>query len=91
MNLLPSQQKNRIEEAIKNFDTNGKLVIYEPCNCGSHVRHNNGGNYHAIITLQQDDGKIFAKFDSTSELEPPVEWEEVTDYQGIIKQYADWF
>jgi len=38
-----------LEEAswsIKTTDLYG-----EPCNCGSHIRHNNGGNYHRITRL----------------------------------------
>jgi len=24
-----------------------QLVSFEECNCGDHIRHNNGGNYHS--------------------------------------------
>jgi hypothetical protein len=27
------------------------LLYREPCDCGSHIRHNNGGNYHKIERL----------------------------------------
>ena len=27
------------------------LLYQEPCDCGSHIRHNNGGNYHRSVEL----------------------------------------
>lgn len=38
------------------------IVLYrEPCNCGDRIRHNNGGNYHAIdrLHLIGDDDSIY--------------------------------
>lgn len=38
------------------------IVLYrEKCNCGWHIRHNNGGNYHAIdrLHLIGDDDIIY--------------------------------
>lgn len=51
---------------------NNKTVItvasaYEPCNCGSHIRHNNGGNYHAkwFILYNKQKG-VFEYMDSST-------------------------
>jgi len=101
MYSLPSEQKERISESIKEFNRTGSLVIDEPCNCGSHIRHNNGGNYHQVVTLKRDNtpqphnrrsGKVFVKYDNTCELTPPAEWEEIyrIEAEAVIKQYADW-
>ena len=38
------------------------IKIYcEPCNCGSQIRHNNGGNYHAVdqLYLIKDEDDIY--------------------------------
>ena len=68
MKLLPSEQKERAEKAIKKFEKTGELSIFEPCNCGSHIRHNNGGNYHQLIFLKKDGEKNYIKRDTTCEL-----------------------
>lgn len=90
MRLLPSQQVTRVEEAIASFEESGSLTIYEPCNCGDHVRHNNGGNYHSIIYLQRDSGRTFVKYGTTCELVAEPEWEETDNPQQIIRSNADW-
>lgn len=43
---------------------------YEPCNCGSHIRHNNGGNYHAewFILYNKQKGTFEYLDSSTCEL-----------------------
>lgn len=90
MRLLPSQQKNAIERAIKEFEKNGKLSIFEPCDCGSRVQHNNGGNYHEEIYLSKDSGQAFVKYETTCELIDPAEWEICDDWQKVITDHADW-
>lgn len=90
MRLLPSEQAVKIQEAISRFDTEGSLTIYEPCNCGSHVRHNNGGNYHQIIYLQKDSGQTFVKWADTCELKPEAEWEVCDSPHQVITSNADW-
>lgn len=92
MHKLPSQQKEAIEKAKNEFKKNGKLTIHEPCNCGSQVRHNNGGNYHEIVKLAFDSNKFFRKYDTTSELTPEAEWNEITEEETYetIEQLADW-
>ena len=90
MHLLPSEQKERIEKAVKEFEESGSLSIFEPCNCGSHVRHNNGGNYHAEISLLRDTGQVFVRYETTCELTPEAEWQIVDDWHTVITQNADW-
>ncbi len=87
---LPSEQKEKIEKAIKTFEGTGNLSIYEPCNCGSQVRHNNGGNYHTEIYLRRDSGDAFVKFETTCELVPRAEWEECKSPEAVIRGNADW-
>ncbi len=44
-------------------------LYVEPCDCGSHVRHNNGGNYHRQIYLETfclDDRYAVVLVDTTS-------------------------
>ncbi len=90
MNLLPSEQREHAESAIREFQEEKFLAIHEPCDCGSHIRHNNGGNYHDIITLRRDSGQVFVKYGTTCELTPPVLWEVCEDPEAVIREYADW-
>lgn len=90
MRLLPSEQEKRVKEAIKQFEDEKTLNIYEPCNCGSRISHNNGGNYHEEIYLCRDGSQVFVKYDTTCELVAPAEWQECKDPKSIIRQYADW-
>jgi hypothetical protein len=92
MTNLPAIQKRNSESAKALFRRTGELSIYEPCNCGSHIRHNNGGNYHEIISLAHSEGEYFIKRDTTCELAIPAEWEKISEDEAInaIEQYADW-
>ncbi len=90
MRLLPSEQKERIEKSIAELEANDCLSIFEPCNCGSQVMHNNSGNYHSIIDLRKDTGKFYVKYEATCELVPPAEWQECENPKAIIKENADW-
>lgn len=91
MNLLPSERKEREIQAIGEFEYFGELSIYEPCDCGLHIRHNNGGNYHKEVHLRRDSGRVFVKYDTSCELTPPAEWEECEDWKAVIRQYTDWY
>lgn len=90
MRLLPSEQKARLAEAIVKFEETGELNIYEPCDCGSHIRHNNGGNYHEEVYLRKDEGKVYVKYESTCELNGPAQWTECEDWKKVIEDRADW-
>ena len=90
MYLLPSEQKERIQEAFEEFEKNGYLVIYEPCNCGSQVIHNNGGNYHESIHLRQGRQGVYVKYETTCELVPPEVYQKCDNPETIIREHADW-
>ena len=90
MRLLPSGKEEKIGEAISWFLDNGTVTIQEPCNCGSNIRHNNGGHYHEIVTLKRDHSQVFVMYDSTCELTPPAAWQECHDWRAVIAENADW-
>ncbi len=97
MRLLPSEQEERIQEAIVRYAETGELVIGESCNCGSQTRHNNGGNYHEIIFLKRDNPwyheNHYVKYETTCELVEPAEWDRlksVSETHKIIRDNADW-
>lgn len=90
MKLLPSEQREKTKKAIVEYKNNGILTIEEPCDCGSHIRHNNGGNYHTIIFLKKDGNQSFVKIETTCELTPPAEWNFCSSPIKIICKYADW-
>lgn len=93
MKVLPSEKEKAIKEAINEFDTNCSFTICEPCDCGSHIQHNNGGNYHCYISLAREKDRFFVKYETTSELEPEAEWEEIFNREQaikIIEENADW-
>ena len=90
MRLLPSETKEAIEVAFQEFKESGKLDIFEPCNCGSHIQHNNGGNYHQEIYLQRDGDQVFVKYDTTCELTSDPECELCDDWKNVIRENADW-
>lgn len=90
MYLLPSEQKAAIEKALRRFDAYGYWHIAEPCDCGSQIRHNTGGNYHDVITLVRDLDQIFVKYDTTCTLTPPAQWQPCVNAEAIIREYADW-
>ena len=53
------------EEEIKIIE-----ILREPCNCGSHIRHNNGGNYHKVLKLLEFKGKLYMLSTDTRERFP---------------------
>ena len=91
MYLLPSERIQAIERALAEFAETDSLTIYEPCDCGSRIKHNSSGNYHEIIHLRRDSGQVFAKYDTTCMLTPPAQWEErPLDPEAVIRTNADW-
>jgi hypothetical protein len=91
-NLLPSEAESALEKALGLWEREGRMEIYEPCNCGSQIRHNNGGNYHKEIYLRRDSNRVFVKYGTTCELSPSAPWEEISaiEAEAIIRDYADW-
>lgn len=79
---------NKINQAKERLARGVPVVIAEPCDCGDFVRHNNGGNYHEVITIKPVGEKLFAKFSSTCELVDDEDWVEVD--QIIVDEYAHW-
>lgn len=92
MNLLPSEQAAKIEEAEDFFMVNGGLIIREPCDCGNHIQHFNGGNYHQKIILKRDSKRFFVKRETTCELVAAAEWDEIEldELKQTIRDNADW-
>jgi hypothetical protein len=43
--------KSYIQGRNLKMEKNTITLYAEPCDCGSRIRHNNGGNYHAIHRL----------------------------------------
>jgi len=92
LNMLPSEQQKAVKAAIEELEKEKEFYIEEPCDCGSHIRHNNGGNYHDWIEIKIDEGLYFLKEGCTSELEPPYTWELSTKEKvySLIQDCADW-
>lgn len=92
MRNLPSEQTEKSILAISEFLSTGYLSIFEPCDCGSNIRHNNGGNYHEEIFLKKDSGKYFSQIGTTSEYASPQPWEELTlkEVFMVIEEHSDW-
>ena len=80
-----SKQSDRAKAIVR---SGGTVRIEEPCDCGDRIRHDNGGNYHQVITLKYRLGKVWAKFGSTCELLPAPEWEPAGE--DVVDQYAHW-
>lgn len=83
--LLPSEQTERQRSILMEFLTYVKhgFQMNEPCDCGSQVRHNNGGNYHKIVEFTMDGGKVWRRSQTTSEYDQWGAWEEVSFGQAI--------
>ena len=91
MRLLPSQKKARVEKALAELHANRCITVEEPCDCGSHIRHNNGGNYHQIMKFQEDSGRWYAQKDSTSQYyHPRLRESTLAEAEEFIRSHADW-
>lgn len=84
--LLPSERTLAQRTALVNLCNRGELMLYEPCDCRGQVRHNNGGNYHEILSYRMDGGKCFVKRSSTSEYDYS-EWEEI-GFAAAVEEIA---
>ncbi len=89
------EQINRIERVVMD----GAIIrLYEPCNCGAQVKHNNGGNYHTVIHVKNpgryinqhgaSSGKWMMRVGTTCELVDFPEWQE-SDYIDCILAIRD--
>jgi hypothetical protein len=89
---MKESKQIKIQEAEREFFETSHLKIYEPCDCGSKILHNNGGNYHEIAFFLKEEDKYWFKLETTCELEPEAGWQEVEkkDITNLIKYYADW-
>lgn len=92
--LLPSEQRvaeiaagELAHQQLSRNDGSG-IRLEEPCNCGSNISHNNGGNYHAIVTVVRDDGRYFIREDTTCELVDTPEWEEI-DHDTAVNRIVE--
>lgn len=86
----PAERLEAIEIADAKLDRGELVEIIEPCNCGSMIRHNNGGNYHQIVYLKKENDGYYVKFDLTSDLEAPAEWQPTDEAFEIIRELSDW-
>ena len=59
---------------IKAMKDGERLLLCEPCDCGSHIRHNSGGNYHDVVVIAKEGGEYYRKDESTCESSAPAEW-----------------
>lgn len=87
MKLLPSQQTEKQAAALKRLLETGHLYIYEPCNCGGQIRHNNGGNYHTEIQFRLDGGAAWRTETFSGDYGPPDDWQEVP-FSAAIDEIA---
>ena len=65
--MLPSEQTAAQIEALRILLYDGSAQMAQPCDCGSQIRHNNGGNYHETIEMRMDSGSVFRRFTTTYE------------------------
>jgi len=94
MKYLPSEQEKKIRKAIAMARRDRKITLYEPCDCGWQIRHNNGGNYHERVAFELDrkTKQWYKMVWSTCEFEPEPEWEPSSwdEVEAFIKSHADW-
>jgi hypothetical protein len=83
MKLLPTKQTSAQQESFLSFFETGKLELREPCDCGSMIRHNNGGNYHRIVEFRLDAGKCWRTETFTGDYGPPDDWKEVEFSEAV--------
>lgn len=92
LNKLPIEKKEAVQKAIEEFIQKSWLSIEEPCNCGSHIQHNTGGNYHTWYDITVDEGKYYIKEGTTNKFSSPYKWKESTkeEVYQLIQNCADW-
>lgn len=88
MLLLPNQQTAAQGKALRKFFDAEVLTLCEPCDCGSQIRHNNGGNYHAEVSFRMDAGKCWRSQTFGGDYGPPDDWREVM-FSAAIDEIAE--
>ena len=87
MKLLPTQQTDRQADALRQFLDARGVSLNEPCDCGSQVRHNNGGNYHAIVNFTMNAGKCWRTETFTGDYGPDDDWKEIA-FSAAVDEIA---
>ena len=89
MKLLPSERTEKQLAALRKFIDKGEITLNEPCNCGEQIKHNNGGNYHDIISIKADGGDYFIRNSTTYEYDNS-QWSNVDFVYALnkIQEYA---
>ena len=92
--MFENEEKGLIIEAMRTYNETETLVISEPCNCGSQIRHNNGGNYHQTVEIIYNNGNPLVRFSDTSELTDAGEWMSLKKYypnvRALVNKYKGW-
>ena len=58
-----------LEDLLVDEDDNRSVWMEEECDCGSHIRHNNGGNYHQRGEISYSAGNFHLRLRSTSDFD----------------------
>ena len=60
----------KVTQVLKTIEQKGVCILVENCNCGDQIRHNNGGNYHAIVKYSKgtEPNEYYEQWDDSSEL-----------------------
>lgn len=87
MKYLPSEQQERIQEAIETFNEQSALVMTD-CNCdrpwvGDHGKK----EIHKIVSLRRDSGQVFVN-EGTCSVYSRKNWK-VCDPEAVVKQNVD--
>jgi len=80
-NLRREYLEKMKDEYFSSLKREGRIDLFETCNCAGRILHNNGGNYHEIVCITYDnmDNKFYIKYTSTCELVAEPDWEEATE------------
>jgi hypothetical protein len=88
MRLLPSEQRQAQLDALRLFVESGYIACRQPCDCGSQIRHNNGGNYHEIVKFRIDGGMFWRSKTFTGDYAPADDWHKIA-LGDAIEEIAD--
>ena len=84
---------DRINERIQTLQNRKELELHELCDCGDHIRHFNGGNYHKMHYYALRDGKIYKQETTTCEYTRWSEKYEITESElrEDLAECSDWW